>query len=366
MKISVLLAAMCGIFAQAVFAQTVFAQSATTEKQLGQNPFSFSGAYIGDTYYNMTGGLDTGGGFMGMANLKMGFDTGAARWWKGGSFFINGATIHGKSLSENYLGDLQVASNIDAGTHIYLHELWYRQEFSFGKDGSGLSFTVGLQDLNADFMVSEGAGEFINSSFGVPPVIATGIPVPIFPLTGLGLSARWNIDLDWTVQAALFDGDQTAFDHNPHNLHWNFSRNDGLLSMGEVHYDERFKLGAYYHSADRNWGIYALADQPVSERISLFGQIAYAPKNKNHNNYSVGLGANWFVAEKHSLGLAATHAGLHSTAHRHETALELYYKFALNRNIAIQPDLQYIVNPSGTGTRLRNALAGILRVHIDF
>jgi porin len=313
---------------------------------------------MGDAYYNMSGGLDIGGGYMGMGNIMVGFDTDKALWWKGGSFFINGSSIHGKSLTENYLGDLQVASNIDAGQHAYLHELWFRQQL--GK----VSFKLGLQDLNAEFMVSEGAGEFINSSFGVPPVIATGIPVPIFPLTGLGIATRWDIGDRWAVQGALFDGNQTSFEHNPYNLHWNFSKNDGVLAMGEVHFDSRFKFGAYYHSTDDNWGFYAFADQPVSERVNMFGQLAIAPKSKNENNYSVGLGANYLIAEKHAAGLAATHAGLHLTGHKHETAIELYYKYTLNDNITIQPDFQYIINPSGAEHGLQNAFVGMVRVAV--
>ncbi|MDR2936102.1 MAG: carbohydrate porin [Rikenellaceae bacterium] len=341
-----------------VFAAAVsLAAAAQTETP---DPFSFESSYIGDTYYNAAGGLRTGGGFMGMSNIKVGFDTEKARWWRGGSFFVNGASIHGKSLTENYLGDLQVASNIDAGEHIYLHELWFRQQLGY------VSFMIGLQDLNAEFMVSEGSGEFINSSFGVPPVIATGIPVPIFPLTGLGLSVRWDIDEQWALQGALFDGNQTAFEHNPHNVHWNFCKDDGLLAMGEVHYEGRFKFGAYYHSADKNYGFYVIADQPVTERLNLFGQLAMAPKNKNDNNYSLGLGANYALAERHTAGFAATHAGLRPATHKHETALEIYYKNALNDNIALQPDFQYIVNPSGGETRLNNAVVGMLRLHIDF
>ncbi|MDR2882743.1 MAG: carbohydrate porin [Alistipes sp.] len=339
-----LLAAMCGICG-AVHAQ---------------NPFTFEGSYIGDVWYNAAGGVKTGGGFMGMGNIRVGFDTGKARLWKGGSFFINGASIHGKSLTENYLGDMQVASNIDAGEHTYLHELWYRQRLG------PVSLTLGLQDLNAEFMVSEGAGEFVNSSFGVPPVIATGVPVPIFPLTGLGMAAGWQVNDRWAVQGALFDGNQTSFDHNPNNVHWNFGKDDGVLAVGEVHFDGRFKLGAYYHSIDSNYGFYALADQPVTGRLSLFGQLAVAPKSRNGNNHSVGMGANYLIAGRHTAGLAATYAGLRNAGHKHETAVELYYKFALSDNIALQPDVQYIFNPSGTEEKLPDALVGMLRLHVDF
>jgi porin len=330
----------------------------------GRDPFSFSGAYVGDLYANTAGGLGTGAGYMGMGNIKIGFDTGKAGWWKGGGFFVNGASIHGKSLSETFSGDLQIASNIDAGEHVYLHELWVRQR------AGSVTLTMGLQDLNADFMVSEGAGRFINSSFGVPPVIATGIPVPIFPLTGPGLSVVWEIDERWTLQGALFDGKQTSFEHNPHNLHWSFCHDDGMLTMSEIHFRGRYKLGAYYHSADKNYGFYALADQPLGERVSLFGQLALAPKGKNENNYYFGAGANlsgvFDSGGRDEMGVALAHAGLHDTGHRHETALEFYYKYTVSENIALQPDIQYIINPSGTGDKLKNALAGILRLRIDF
>ena len=59
------------------------------------SPFEFEASYIGDFYGNATGGIKTGAGFLGMANLKIGFNTETAGWWKGGSFFANGASTHG-------------------------------------------------------------------------------------------------------------------------------------------------------------------------------------------------------------------------------------------------------------------------------
>ena len=328
------------------------------------DPFSFEGSYIGDAYYNARGGLARGGGFMGMGNIAVGFDTGTAGWWRGGKFFVNGSSIHGRSLTENYLGDLQVASNIDAGEHAYLHELWFRQALG------PVTLTAGLQDLNAEFMVTEGGGEFINSSFGTPSVIALGVPVPIFPLTGLGFMARWDISDRWAVQGALFDGIQTDFERNPHNIRWALGRGEGVLAMGEVHFDGRFKAGVYYHSAEGNYGVHFSADQPLGERVGVFAHGVVSPKSKNENNYYVGVGANlsgvFDKQERDALGLAVAHAGIHSAAHKHETAVELYYRYDFSDNIALQPDVQWIVNPSGGGERLPDALVGMLRLHISF
>lgn len=325
--------------------------------------FIFEGSYTGDTYYNMSGGLKTGGGFMGMASIAVEFDAGAAGLWDGGTFRAAGMSIHGKSLTENYLGDIQVASNIDAGEHTCLHELWFRQQ------AGPVTVTLGLQDLNSEFMVSGGGGEFVNSSFGTPSVIALGVPVPIFPLTGLGVTAKWDISVRWSVQGALFDGLQTDFERNPHNIRWTLGRGDGMLAMGEIHLDGRYKFGAYYHSTDDNYGFHLSADQPLGERVGLFGQAVFSPKNKNENNCYIGLGANFagvFSRRRDSAGVAIAHAGLHRALHKHETAIELYYKYNFSDNIALQPDIQYILNPSGGEERLTDALAGIVRLNVSF
>jgi porin len=323
---------------------------------------SFEAAYTGDAYYNARGGLARGGGFMGMANLRVGFDTDGAGLWRGGRFLINGAGIHGRSLTENFTGDLQVASNIDAGEHTYLHEFWFSQRLG------PVTVTLGLQDLNAQFMATEIGGEFINSSFGTPSVIALGAPVPIFPLTGLGVAARWDVSSRWTVQAALFDGLQTDFERNPHNVRWALNRGDGALAMGEVHFDGRYKAGAFYHSREGVWGVHMSVDQPLNERVALFAQAALAPRRLTDNNCYLGLGANLkrVFTENDSAGVAFASAGLHNATPRHETAVELFYRYDFTENIALQPDIQWIINPSGHPTPLPNALVGILRLHVGF
>lgn len=334
----------------------------TTDNESVQKPFSFEASYVGDAYYNAAGGLRTGGGFMGMGNIRVGFDTQRAGLWKGGQFFINGASIHGKSLTDNYLGDIQVASNIDAGEHNYLHELWFRQTLG------PVTITAGLQDLNAEFMVTEGGGEFINSSFGTPSTIALEVPVPIFPLTGLGVSARWDISDRWAIQGAIFDGRQTDFDRNPHNVHWKFGHGEGILAMGEIHLDGRYKIGAYTHSGTRTWGLHGSVDQPINDRVGMFAQIVVTPKSKATNNYYVGLGANLagVFGDRDSAGLAMAHAGMHKAGERHETTVELYYRYNFSENFSLQPDIQWIVNPAGSEYKLRNAVVGILRMNLTF
>ena len=351
------------------------------------SPFEFEASYIGDFYCNATGGIKTGVGFLGMANLKVGFNTEAAGWWKGGSFFINGASTHGKSPTENFTGDFQVVSNIDAGDLIYLHELWFHQDFS------KINFTIGLQDMNAQFVASENGSYYLNSSFGVPPVISDNVPVPIFPLTGLGLSASWTPSEKVTWSAAIFDGNPTDFEDNPHNLYWDLNPKE-LLGISEIQFTctsaslpGTYKVGAYFHTGtvnpdnttskiSHNYGFYLLADQQVwqnstaTRKLNLFAQLAGSPGKLNNHNYYLGGGANYYGLYNSKFenvtGIAFANAGFHKGIHKHETVIECFHKMQCSESISLQPDFQYIINPAGADDKLNDAFIGFLRLGIQF
>jgi len=369
---------------------TIASNSVTSTSVEIEGPLELEATYIGDIYNNFSGGLKTGGGFLGMANLKIGFDTEKANWWKGGRFFVNGASTHGKSPTENYTGDFQVVSNIDAGNLIYLHELWFKQSIN------RLEFTVGLQDMNATFVASDNGSYYLNTSFGVPPVISGNIPVPIFPLTGLGLSAIWNINDNVSWLAAMFDGSPTDFENNPYNLYWDWDEDDGLFIISEFDYTRTknefsgtYKGGFYYHTGgfeddelglksqtiDRNFGFYFIGDQTIwrlneNKKIDLFTQLAWSPGSINSHNFYAGGGFNFHGLlegdHENTLGVAVAHAGFHRSFQKHETVIETFFKYQLNNYISLQPDFQLIINPASAEEKLNNALIGFIRVGIQF
>lgn len=353
---------------------------------------SCESSYTGDLCNNVRGGLKRGTAYLGLANLRLGFDTELAGTWKGGYFFINGAAAHGKSPTETLLGDFQVASNIDAGDHIYLHELWFRQ--TVGKT----EIVAGLQDMNTRFIVSDEAGYYLNSSFGVPSVVSSNVPVPIYPLTALGISLHTSLSKQWNLSLAIFDGCPTHFEANPYNTDWKLKKDDGALWMAELHYSYRLKgyagrlkSGYYYHSKmvhqdvetglpqkvfDYNHGIYFLVEQNIWEGIatgrnlSAFAQAALSPGKVNTHHFYGGAGITYCGIFEPSgtdaLGLAIAHARFNHSVHRTETVAELFYKVDLTSRISLQPDIQYIMNPAGTTMQLENALLGTVRIGIHF
>jgi porin len=353
-----------------------------------QEPVVLKLSYVGDNVNNLSGGIKSGSCFLGMANIRLAFDFEKAGLWKGGQFYISLSNTHGSSPSSNLLGDMQIASNIDAGNHTYLQELWFRQ--SFGR----VEFTLGLQDLNLEFANSEHGSLFLNSSFGILPTISNNISAPIFPLTTLGFTVKWDISEKVSWINAVYDGSPTDFDYNPYNVIWQFNTGDGLLAISEFQVrtghkelSGTFKAGFYSHNHlleesffeklpdslnNHLFGIYTNADQKIwiqnNKSIGLFAQLGYSPSDACTNDFYFGLGVNYtgLFSKKGSdvLGLAIAHECFRARSYS-ETIIELTWKYQLTRKISIQPDLQYIINPAGTGRPLNNSLAGNFRLGIN-
>lgn len=62
-----------------VFTVNILAQKDTLKCKA---PFTFEASYIGDAVRNFSGGIKKGSRYLGLANLKVSYDTKAARLWK--------------------------------------------------------------------------------------------------------------------------------------------------------------------------------------------------------------------------------------------------------------------------------------------
>ncbi len=368
------------IFTSTVLLFTPFGLQSQTDSLSNQRAFHWNVLYTGDLVSNFDGGIKTGTMYLGLANLKFGLDFEKAGWWNGGKLSVNMANTHGGQPSLALVGDFQGVSNIEAGNLTFLFELWYKQRFG------SVIFTLGLQDLNVTFATTENGALFNNSSFGIQSSIADNIPTPIFPLTGLGAMIEWEINKDFSVHTALFDGTPDDFENNPYNINWKLSNDDGYLTVCEIQIHKSlikdlpgtYKIGGYFHEHNdntvmeqENGGVYFIADQTIcsqgNSNLSLFSQIGFSPKSKNNHNhyYSLGLNCTGIFGRLNDIaGLAVAYAGIDNNAVGSETAVELTYQLQLNKYIYLRPDIQYIINPAGTDLKLKNALVGFLRIGI--
>ena len=112
----------------------------------------------------------------------------------------------------------------------------------------------------------------------------------------------------------------------------------------------------------------------------MFGQFGIGDPRVSRFGYYTGGGLTFvgFIPrrdrDEFGFAVAAAHngsrfiesqrkQGMHDE--RSEVALELTYLTQLGAHLAVQPDLQFVMNPN-TEPRIKNAVAFILRVEISF
>ncbi len=335
----------------------------TTLATFAQSNVTIDASIAHDVLGNVSGGIKQGVSVLDYGTLGFSFNTEDMDLWNGGELYINTAFTAGGNPSANLIGDLQIVDNIEAGNHFYMQELWYRQNIT-----DNISITFGLQDYNAEFMTREESGLYINSTFGTNNVIAGNVAPPIFPLSALGLQINFNVSESFSMRVAAFDGQIYDFsESNPFNLKWSLSAEEGFLTSAEMILDNNagtYKLGGYLHTALEKYGVYLLGEKRLSN-IGLFGQLAWAPKSKNEIYSQIDAGINlyhlFFDDREDALGLAFTSNLLKDMVNSHETVIELTYKLPVYGNFYVQPDFQYVINPSGTGVKLDDAFVAMVR-----
>jgi len=369
-----------------LFVSFIFVNSKNAEAQKKGNfsdVLDFNVSYTGDLVYNLKGGIKTGSTYLGLLNFDFYFDTEKAGLWNNGSFFVRLSDTHGRSLSENYIGDFQVSSNIDGGKNLYFQELWYSHKFR------QFLFILGIQDLNVEFANSNCGGLFINSSFGIMPTLATNANAPIFPMTTPGFTFKWDINERWIWENAFYYGQPLDAGTKLINFEWNSEDKDGGLFISEIQHSvgsdtehpSFLKLGTYVHhrhiSADNNEGvvvdkyirgIYAISDLNLwnsgNKSLDAFFQIGFCPNHSVDVDYYLGGGASYtglFSRKNRDVAGIAVNVLHFNLRDDSEAVAELTYQYNFTSNIYVQPDLQYVINPMGAEQNLNNSFVGFLR-----
>lgn len=337
--------------------------------------------YTGEEFTNFSGGIKKGHSHRNNLDFTFTIDTERAGLWKGGKLHIYYENGLGNGITREYVGDMQVLSNIDAHDFSQISEYYIGQFFQEGR----LHFKIGKQDANNDFNVTEPALDFINSSFGLMP----NVPLPTFPNPSLGISGTCHFTENISLGAGFYDGNgkggswgfSTAFGPDPVScavVEWGGSH--GFLGTGKV------KLGTWRHGGkyfslrsknvrSSNFGGYLILEHKMmgskknESCLDSFFQYGFAPGELNEvqNYLGFGLKASGFTAFRlnDSLGIGMARAGVSDDLDgmKSETTFEMYYLCAFRKTITIQPDFQYIINTGGTN---KDSLVGGIRFSLGF
>jgi porin len=175
--------------------------------RLEQAGLQFTFTYYGDALGNLSGGVQQGLGYSGRFGTIVDADLEKLVGWFGAAFHASIHQIHGSGLSANNLENLMVVSGIEAPASSRLFNLWIEQKL-----GSNTNLRLGQITAAQEFLVSQNANLFVNSTFGWPALPAQDLPSggPAYPEATPGARLKFTPSDQLTIMAAIFNGDPTG------------------------------------------------------------------------------------------------------------------------------------------------------------
>lgn len=370
--------------------------------------------YQGDVAANLTGGKRRGTTYLGNFRPRVALDGGPLLGVPGLSAFLEGLWVHGGQLS-HFAGDAQGVSNIAAPGGVEPYEAWL--EYSLG--AAPVSALVGLYDLNSEFYRLQSSSLFLDSSFGVGPEFGlSGKGGPsIFPDTSLAARLTYEPTERVVLRGAVLEGvplhrpdgswgafeagdgllmvgevavrDRPGTSAAPRSERRRIGR-----EAAEPPYDEKLAVGGWFYTARfddlsevqadgspkrhrGSGGAYLIADgllyrsdRDPSRRLTAFLQAGIGDDRVDRFGGYLGSGltATDFIpgrsGDEMGLAVAAAFNGSHyEDAQRRagravkgpEIVIELTFLAQVAPWLAVQPDLQYVVDP-GSDPPLHDAL----------
>jgi porin len=339
--------------------------------------------------------LKTGGGASGEAsgkgyslfNLSATVDTEKAGLWKGGTFYTlyQRKTGYGLTGPNGAMGDWMAFDNWDLRQINQISECWYQQKLFKDK----LRLKVGKQDANIDFGYLNSGWDFMNLAFSVNP---TNL-MPTYPDQTFGFMAEINPKEWLSIRNGIYSKYNVPFNITEIEFKpfikglpgrysvgaWEMSDSSGMSVSGGIDSTGN----TYYNNFNRNFGAYAQFEQMVYKEkqddendmqgLVVFGQFGISPSNKNDMSRYVGGGLHYIgpipKRDKDRAGIAVGSGNFASRLSDvtsqigDETALEAFYRVQVTPWFYLQPDVQFIMNPSGC---YANSVAIGLRSVITF
>jgi len=373
-----------------------------------QRGVTFTAEYTGEVFANLSGGIKTGAAYEGLLRLSLQLDLAQLLCWKRATVYGSMLYPAGEGLTDQYTGDLNRLSNIDAYDSVRLFELWFQQKLF----GDLFSIRIGQIAADQEFYQSTTSNLFINSCFGTFPTISFNTELPIYPVGGLGIRLEYRPSSSATVRAAVLDSEPGIQDLNDkHGIAFHLNPAAGVIFIAEGVYQVSptkenrgiagtYTIGGFYDSRQfsgdfvhpvhaSNGGLYAIIDQVVyrakpyideksgNQGLSIFTSCSFAPTDRNLVSFYADCGCNYIGLvpgrENDIAGVAVSYTRLSDELVEngrpiqsgHETVIEATYRLQLNDHLYLQPDVQYILYPGGFGAH-SNALVSGLRFDFTF
>jgi porin len=374
-----------------------------------------------DVMANVSGGIKNGTVWIGHTEARVSLDLEKLLGWNAATAYFHYHSDLGSKFNTHYVGGFMGVDNVEVARNTaQFYNAWI--EKSFFKES--LSIRAGLYPIDSEFYVTDTSGLFLAPPYGMSNEIAQTDTPAIFPLGALAVRAKYiSPGKNLYVQAALLDG--VAGDPNhPYGTHIRLGHGEGTMSIVEFGYipqeqdsagetgkpeaaeTNKEKAETFNKTAIGFWrytrkfddlnatdasgnpkrrhaqGAYLLAERTLyvekdhpSQGLAGFVRFGTATEDVHQVDWTASLGLRYhgLIAGRDDdvAGIAAT---VNHTSDKYqrvnssdntETDWEITYRAQIKPWLALQPNMQYIVNP-GMDPTVENAWVVGFRTEISF
>lgn len=356
---------------------------------------TYSAAILG----NPVGGMRKGIKYSGLLNVYLDFDLEKLLKIGGTRFVVSGAWAFGENLSAADIGNFFTVSNDFNGKFIGLYQLFIETNLWEDK----FTLAVGRMGIGDDFSTADVFGIYVSSAFNTNPISLTyNIPAYLSnPDAALGARLSVKPVDDFYVAAGVYNADPDAARNQDVSIDFDFTFDDGVILISEAGYTPGrgagstvlpgdYKFGVYYDTGqfneladaestrDGNYGFYIVTDQMVyrepgagSQGLTLWATATYAPEDEI-NLFPLFLSGGFVYQgvfpgrDNDAAGFGFAYGKLSQDLEDqdYEIGLEGTYIFQVTPWLGLQPDVQLIVHPGGSGS-IPDALVAGMRLSVN-
>lgn len=362
--------------------------------------------YVTDIQGNPVGGDKKGFRYFHNIGLDIVFDMEKLAGWKGGRFHISASQRSGSSLTRRDIKNTFNVAQVCCGDTYKLVDVSYQQSLFEDK----LNIRFGRISGGDEFLSSPLYWLFVQNGIDGNPVgIFHNVGFSAYPNATWGVRVRTRPTKDFYIMGGLYNANPERVKNSKHGVDLSFD--DPYLIIAETghHLNEflnspglpgNYKIGAYYQTGNfnnftkpgatknGNFGFYILLDQMIykekggvglreDQGLHPFVSLLFAPdsdintfpfflngglvykgliprRDKDYAGFAIVYGKysdKIKPSQPTEINLISDMTG----SEDFEMVLEWMYKIQLTEWLNIQPDVQYVIKPGGTG-EIPNAL----------
>lgn len=379
-----------------------------TRTELSDKGVTFASSFVCDILGNATGGNEQGARYDSSMGWDINFDLEKMVGMIGTQFHVSGLWRAGQNLSKATIGNDIVCSSIFGSEQFRFYFLYLEKTFLDKR----VNIRVGRIAAGDDFAFSPLYWTFVSNGIdGCPITIPINMFFTVYPTATWGARAKVNLFGDFNMQSGIYDGDDRVQRLSAYGLDFSLRLKKGIAFAHELSYNPtavsgvkgmagNYKAGIYYNGEtcrelysdingnsaaisglDKkkhigNYNVYFHVDQMIYKEnkkddqglTPLFAAVV-GPQNINKFPFFIMSGliykglipgfdndvtACQVMWARYSDQLRRSQVESGQDPQRYELVLEFTHKINITPWMYLQPDMQYIINPGGTGT-IKNA-----------